>query len=155
MAISEQDIVVVDPARRRGRGHISARGLQGPGHHVQAPDLLHRAGKMNRTLCYPRSGAMARPSRRRPVQGRYRGVHRLNRDEDGRVKCVACFMCQTICPPIAFTSRRPAPWDDREKYPVRFDLDELRCIYCGMCEELARDAIELTPSTPVGLTRQR
>ena len=39
-----------------------------------------------------------------------------------------------------------APWPTREKYPVKFDIDELRCIYCGMCEEACpRDAIELTP----------
>ncbi|MDX1683198.1 MAG: 4Fe-4S binding protein, partial [Phycisphaeraceae bacterium] len=48
-----------------------------------------------------------------------------------------------------------APWDDREKYPIKFDLDELRCIYCGMCEEACPvDAIELTPVYDlVGLSR--
>ena len=66
----------------------------------------------------------------------YRGVHRLNKDEEGRVKCVACFMCSTACPARCIHIEAEAsPWDDREKYPAKFDIDELRCIYCGMCEE--------------------
>ncbi len=76
----------------------------------------------------------------------YRGVHRLNRDEDGRVKCVACFLCATACPAHCIDIIGiESPWDDREKYPQSFVIDELRCIYCGMCEEACPvDAIELT-----------
>src|SRR5438874_7481 len=87
----------------------------------------------------------------------YRGVHRLNRDEQGRVKCVACYMCATACPAHCIhIVGEQAPWADREKYPVKFDIDELRCIYCGMCEEACPvDAIELTYEYDmVGLTRQ-
>ena len=76
----------------------------------------------------------------------YRGVHRLNRDEEGRVKCVACYMCSTACPAHCIDIvAAPSPWPDREKYPETFVIDELRCIYCGMCEEACPvDAIELT-----------
>ncbi len=78
----------------------------------------------------------------------YRGVHRLNRDEQGRVKCVACMLCATACPANCISiEAAPAPpeWSDRDKYPNTFVLDELRCIYCGMCEEACPvDAIELT-----------
>jgi NADH-quinone oxidoreductase subunit I len=76
----------------------------------------------------------------------YRGVHRLNKDPDGRVACVACFMCSTACPArCIYIEAGESPWPDREKYPVKFDIDELRCIYCGMCEEACPvDAIELT-----------
>jgi len=87
----------------------------------------------------------------------YRGVHRLNKDEEGRVKCVACFMCSTACPARCIhIEAGDAPWPDREKYPVKFDIDELRCIYCGMCEEACPvDAIELTHEYDiVGYTRQ-
>ncbi|NBC10243.1 MAG: 4Fe-4S dicluster domain-containing protein [Planctomycetes bacterium] len=89
--------------------------------------------------------------------GNFRGVHRLNRDEAGRVRCVACFMCSTACPADCIHIEGAAsPWDDREKYPVKFDLDELRCIFCGMCEEACPvDAIELTQAYDViGLSRQ-
>jgi NADH-quinone oxidoreductase subunit I len=87
----------------------------------------------------------------------YRGVHRLNRDEQGRVKCVACYMCSTACPAhcIDIVSA-PSPWQDREKYPETFVIDELRCIYCGMCEEACPvDAIELTSLFDLtGLSRE-
>jgi NADH-quinone oxidoreductase subunit I len=87
----------------------------------------------------------------------YRGVHRLNKDEEGRVKCVACFMCSTACPARCIhIEAEESPWPDREKYPRKFDIDELRCIYCGMCEEACPvDAIELTSVYDlVGLSRQ-
>jgi NADH-quinone oxidoreductase subunit I len=78
----------------------------------------------------------------------YRGVHRLNRDEQGRVKCVACMLCATACPADCIAieaSPAPPDWPDRDKFPATFVLDELRCIYCGMCEEACPvDAIELT-----------
>ena len=87
----------------------------------------------------------------------FRGVHRLNRDEDGRVRCVACFMCATACPANCIHITGPeAPWVEREKHPTQDDLDELRCIYCGMCEEACPvDAIELTQLYDVvGMSRQ-
>jgi NADH-quinone oxidoreductase subunit I len=85
----------------------------------------------------------------RPTVGNpliYRGVHRLNRDQDDRVKCVACFLCATACPAHCIDIvATESPWPDREKYPESFTIDELRCIFCGMCEEACPvDAIELT-----------
>jgi NADH-quinone oxidoreductase subunit I len=89
----------------------------------------------------------------------YRGVHRLNRDEEGRVKCVACYMCSTACPAHCIdivAAPAPPDWTDREKYPELFVIDELRCIYCGMCEEACPcDAIELTSLYDLtGLSRE-
>ncbi len=98
------------------------------------------------------------PEEKREVnKDTYRGVHRLNRDEDGRVACVACFMCATACPANCIhIEGTESPWPDREKYPAKFDIDELRCIYCGMCEEACPvDAIELTHNYDlVGKTRE-
>ncbi|MBI1336715.1 MAG: 4Fe-4S dicluster domain-containing protein [Phycisphaera sp.] len=115
-------------------------------------------GKRNKAMCYPEERREDIPVEQGGLYKNYfRGVHRLNRDEEGRVKCVACFMCSTACPAHCIhIEGAAAPWDDREKYPVKFDLDELRCIYCGMCEEACPcDAIELTPVYDiVGLSRQ-
>ncbi|MBX3441811.1 MAG: NADH-quinone oxidoreductase subunit I [Planctomyces sp.] len=90
----------------------------------------------------------------------YRGVHRLNRDEQGRVKCVACMLCATACPANCIeieAEAAPKDWPDRDKFPKSFVLDELRCIYCGMCEEACPvDAIELTHIYDMtGLSREQ
>jgi len=78
----------------------------------------------------------------------YRGYHRLNKDEQGRIKCVACEMCSTACPAHCITivpEETPPEWTDRERMPKVFDIDMLRCIYCGMCEEACpKEAIQLT-----------
>jgi len=107
------------------------QGLSTTGRH-----LLNK----KRTVSFPEQ----RPEIDNPLI--YRGVHRLNRDEQGRVKCVACFLCATACPAHCIDIvADESPWPDREKYPDHFVIDELRCIFCGMCEEACPvDAIELT-----------
>jgi NADH-quinone oxidoreductase subunit I len=98
------------------------------------------------------------PEQEPNLPANYRGVHRLNRDEEGRVKCVACYMCSTACPAHCIDIvAAPSPWPDREKYPETFVIDELRCIYCGMCEEACPvDAIELTSLYDLtGLSREQ
>src|SRR5438128_6188896 len=97
------------------------------------------------------------PEEQPKLPANYRGVHRLNRDEQGRVKCVACYMCATACPARCIDIvAAPSPWADREKYPETFVIDELRCIYCGMCEQACPvDAIELTTLFDLtGLSRE-
>ncbi|RME02500.1 MAG: NADH-quinone oxidoreductase subunit I [Planctomycetota bacterium] len=92
-------------------------------------------------------------------QWKPRGQHRLNVDEQGRVKCVACLLCQTACPSHCIEiTPGPAPegYGDRDKYPIEFKIDMLRCIYCGMCEEACPcDAIVLTDKPyPVTYSRE-
>jgi NADH-quinone oxidoreductase subunit I len=101
---------------------------------------LARVFRPKATLQYPEEVHVPRKG--------YRGEHRLKKDELGRMKCVACFMCQTSCPAECIQIvAGPSPWPDREKIPVAFNIDLLKCIYCGMCEEACPcDAIELTPT---------
>ncbi len=75
---------------------------------------------------------------------RWRGLHRLNVDENGKLKCVACGLCARICPSQAITI---IPYEDEggTRYPKKFVIDELRCIYCGFCQEACpKGAISLT-----------
>ena len=100
------------------------------------------------------------PEQQHVPTANYRGVHRLNKDENGRIKCVACMLCATACPAhcIDITgATAPETWDDREKYPEHFVIDALRCIYCGMCEEACPvNAIELTGLYDLtGLSREQ
>ncbi len=81
----------------------------------------------------------------------YRGEHYLKQDDQGRMACVACFMCSTACPAECITIvAGESPWPDRDKVPVKFEIDMLKCIYCGYCEEACPcDAIALGPKFPV------
>ena len=90
----------------------------------------------------------------------YRGAPALVRDESGRVRCVACQLCEFICPPRAIKIV-PGEISERdrfakvEKFPEEFDIDMIRCIYCGMCEEVCPEqAIFLRKDYAItGLTR--
>ena len=74
------------------------------------------------------------PEQKRPTSSRYRGVHVLTQREDGTPKCVACYMCATVCPAeCIFIEAGERPERDIEKYPTRFEIDLLRCVYCGFC----------------------
>ncbi len=163
MPIRDEDILVVDqPEMTPAEAFYLPEVFKGLG--TTLKHMLNRRSEMKtnrrgmKTLQYPEERREDLPIEHGGMHiGNFRGVHRLNRDEDGRVKCVACFMCATICPARCIhIEGAESPWDDREKYPIKFDIDELRCIYCGMCEEACPvDAIELTQTYDlVGLTRQ-
>lgn len=149
----DEDVVVLTPpALGRYESAFLPAIFQGLGvtlrHMLSNVGRAGKGGHQDRMLLYPedrREDHDVLDGGLHP--GNFRGVHRLNKDEDGRVKCVACFMCSTACPAHCIhIVAQESPWDDREKYPKQFDIDELRCIYCGMCEEACPvDAIELTP----------
>ena len=71
----------------------------------------------------------------------YRGAPALVKDEHGKERCVACKLCEFICPPDAITivpeEIPPSdPWAKVDKRPKEFEIDMIRCIYCGLCEEV-------------------
>src|SRR6478609_11007845 len=71
----------------------------------------------------------------------YRGAPTLVTDEHGRERCVACQLCEFICPPRAITIHpgeipEKDRWRKVEKFPQEFEIDMIRCIYCGLCEEV-------------------
>jgi NADH-quinone oxidoreductase subunit I len=159
MAIRDEDILPIKPPPlSRTEAVYIPEIVKGFGTTLRHFFTSFGHGKTSRTMMYPEVRREDLPVEQGGMlKQNFRGVHRLNRDEQGRVKCVACMMCPTICPArcIHITAGE-SPWNDREKYPVKFEIDELRCIYCGMCEEACPvDAIELTTEYDiVGASRQ-
>lgn len=88
--------------------------------------FLNLSGKLAPTVSYP--------EQRRKYSERFRGVHVITQRPDGTPKCVACYMCSTICPAecihIVAGEREDSSY---EKYPVVFEIDMLRCVMCGLC----------------------
>jgi len=155
--MKDTDVIVLEePKLSLGDTFFLPQVLKGLGTTMR--HMLKTLSGNDRVISYPEERRENLPVEEGGINLRtYRGVHRLNKDEEGRVKCVACFMCSTACPAHCIhIEAEESPWPDREKYPRKFDIDELRCIYCGMCEEACPvDAIELTSIYDVvGLTRQ-
>ncbi len=87
-----------------------------------------------KTLFLRQAATIEYPEKKRPISTRYRGIHILTQREDGTPKCVACYMCATVCPAeCIFIESAERPERTIEKYPTRFDIDLLRCVYCGFC----------------------
>jgi NADH-quinone oxidoreductase subunit I len=114
------------------------------------PDVVERKGaSLMSTQAYPEEKKTYPPG--------YRGMHRLVPREDGRPRCVACYMCATVCPAqCIYIEAGEYDAEGIEKYPVRFEIDELRCIVCGFCVEACpKDAIRMDTGThaPAVLSR--
>jgi len=159
MAIRDEDIIALESPRMNALENIYLpEVVKGLGTTLRHFVTSFGQGRTSRAMQYPEERREDMPIEQGGLEkSNFRGVHRLNRDEEGRVKCVACMMCPTICPANCIhIEAAESPWDDREKYPKKFEIDELRCIFCGMCEEACPvDAIELTHEYDItGLTRQ-
>jgi NADH-quinone oxidoreductase subunit I len=99
--------------------------------------------KKNPTINYP--------EKKRPFSPVFRGLHILNRDEEGRENCTACGLCAIACPAEAITMEAAERKEGEEhlyreeKYAAKYEVNMLRCIFCGLCEEACpKDAVYLS-----------
>jgi NADH-quinone oxidoreductase subunit I len=74
------------------------------------------------------------PEEKTPLSPRFRGLHALRRYENGEERCIACKLCEAVCPAQAITIESEVR-DDGSRRTTRYDIDLNKCIFCGFCEE--------------------
>lgn len=104
--------------------------------------VLHLAGLKKDVRA---AASIQYPNERREYPARYRGRHRLTLHQNGDIKCTSCFLCATACPAKCIYIEACEHDDSNvEKFPLRYEIDTLLCIYCGYCVEACPvDAIRM------------
>jgi NADH-quinone oxidoreductase subunit I len=74
------------------------------------------------------------PEEKTPYSNRFRGIHALRRYPNGEERCIACKLCEAVCPALAITIEAE-PREDGSRRTTRYEIDLFKCIYCGFCEE--------------------
>lgn len=86
------------------------------------------------------------PEEETPVSPRFRGMLALRRYPNGEERCIACKLCEAVCPALAITIDAAPREEDGSRRTTKYDIDVFKCINCGFCEEACPvDAIVLTP----------
>ncbi len=83
---------------------------------------------------FRRKATVNYPFEKNPLSPRFRGEHALRRYPNGEERCIACKLCEAVCPAQAITIEAE-PREDGSRRTTRYDIDMVKCIYCGFCEE--------------------
>ena len=106
-------------------------------HYFKSLLLLELLGGLWLTLKYlfkPKYTLMY-PMEKTPQSPRFRGLHALRRYPNGEERCIACKLCEAVCPAMAITIEAGERKDDGSRRTTRYDIDLTKCIFCGFCEE--------------------
>ncbi len=94
------------------------------------------------------------PEEQTPTSHRFRGMLALRRYPNGEERCIACKLCEAVCPALAITIESE-PREDGSRRTTRYDVDAFKCISCGLCEESCPvDSIVVTPIQHVHMTER-
>jgi NADH-quinone oxidoreductase subunit I len=106
-------------------------------------DLL-KGLKLTGRFLFSRKMTVQYPEEKTPMSPRFRGIHALRRYPNGEERCIACKLCEAVCPALAITIDAE-PRLDGSRRTTLYDIDLFKCVYCGFCEEACPvDAIVLT-----------
>ena len=90
--------------------------------------------KLTGRFMFSRKITVMYPEEKTPASPRMRGLHALRRYPNGEERCIACKLCEAVCPALAITIESEQR-DDGTRRTTRYDIDLVKCIFCGMCEE--------------------
>jgi NADH-quinone oxidoreductase subunit I len=96
-------------------------------------ELFKGLGLTGRYL-FARKVTLQYPEEKAPQSPRFRGLHALRRYPNGEERCIACKLCEAVCPALAITIEAE-PREDGSRRTTRYDIDLFKCIFCGFCEE--------------------
>lgn len=115
-------------------------GKPGPGDRIRAVlrtfalwELL-RGLRVTLTNFFRRKVTLRYPEEKTPQSPRFRGLHALRRYANGEERCIACKLCEAVCPALAITIESEVR-EDGTRRASRYDIDLFKCVYCGFCEE--------------------
>ena len=97
-------------------------------------ELLKGMGLTMRYMFSPKY-TMRYPMEHIPKSNRFRGLHALRRYANGEERCIACKLCEAVCPALAITIDSAPRESDGQRRTTRYDIDLFKCIFCGFCEE--------------------
>ena len=105
-------------------------------HYVKSFSLWELLKGMNVTgrYLFKRKVTVQYPEEKTPMSPRFRGLHALRRYENGEERCIACKLCEAVCPALAITIDSEER-EDGTRRTTRYDIDLFKCIFCGFCEE--------------------
>ena len=95
---------------------------------------LMKGLKLTGRYMFSRKITVFYPEEKTPKSARFRGLHALRRYPNGEERCIACKLCEAVCPALAITIESEQR-DDGTRRTTRYDIDLVKCIYCGFCEE--------------------
>ena len=95
---------------------------------------LHKGLRVTLRHLFVKKITIQYPEQKTPLSPRFRGLHALRRYPNGEERCIACKLCQAVCPAAAITIESDVA-DDGTRRTTRYEIDLFKCIFCGFCEE--------------------
>lgn len=95
---------------------------------------LMRGMRVTGGYLFARKFTVQYPEEKAPISPRFRGLHALRRYPNGEERCIACKLCEAVCPALAITIESEQR-EDGSRRTTRYDIDLTKCIFCGYCEE--------------------
>ncbi|MFZ2324130.1 MAG: NADH-quinone oxidoreductase subunit NuoI [Ignavibacteriaceae bacterium] len=124
------------------------------GERIYIPEIVKGLSLTLRTMFKPKF-TMEYPEEKFIPPASYRGRPVLVQEENGEERCVACGLCSRVCPSLAIEVQAAETEREKERYPVKFEINMLRCIFCGFCEEVCpEEAIVMSKDYELAFTNR-